>query len=1178
MSNQEVSQQKEKDKDIYFIILNPIDREEKIDFTKLKYVSNIVPSIIYQNTMEELKLEEIVFKFQRKKKKKQKKEGDTDNNEDKGKNEEDIKLEKEYSIKYFSGVHWFEISFDSKKKSFIYSPNLDEGNIFIDAIPEPIDQEIIPLYKKLNIFEKALENNKEIDKKEKLYENSIDLYEKKKKFSLLIYLFLKLYESNKSLCDKLMKIFFEINDKENNDKEKDLNKDLKSFQYIYSKAEEIISEKKYDPIHFYGVVFSYLHYYDKKNFSGLIKKFSDGNADILYEILIKYSSHFIYPLNQDQKFFDNFIKYVLKKDYKYLIFKRAMKYIEDIETYIFVINQNKNDIFEKYKELKTKPIELGPNLKLVKHKKDIARGNNNPATNEYSDEEDNTPGLNASQAIETECNVIIKLIEDLMKFSKENKILAIYLKVTFWINLIKQYDIPDWENIDKLNNLRELYKKYNDLINILYEKNDKKKKEDIKSEINSYFERDEFASDLNKNIKLFFEISKDKLSNAEILGTIEKYNPYFSIRDKADIEIFKNKRQTYIFDYINFKKITPTFIKNYKHWNFELMFEEIIGDYINKLIGKIEDIQTFGNIINLIEINRIKEEMQREYFKKLKEKYKLVIENDIKNIKSKDQLNNAVSITAEFVSKLFLYEKNTSFIDNKIKKLEYRIKSLIYIELLTKYKGEDYKKLKEYIYDIYLKNLDTKEGRDDIIKLVKKLTGEEKKFFIQEMLLKECVFSKEEFYSNQENYKIKTLYELKKDLEAEQFYKEKEKKDEIGEKGEDNTKKEEEKLLDLIDLNALSERGNDNAKILRNTLDSIRKELENMSLIKKDLEKFLKIKRNKNQIKDKEDLNKISEKENKNINEKIDSVKEEVLIKLELISLVLTNYSSEKKYDEYKLEINNINEKLDKLNETKELLLIFHKNKYKDDINKINDIIERIENNSIIDFKKDVRQKEIKNFEKYNTLCDEIKKVKDFLLFKKIFENATGIDQLERFEDATKKLKSLKYKLDGNEDSTEKSKVSKSEKGKSDENEDKTVKSKDSKSEKGKSDEKKIDIEIIFNEKEFINIFRDIKEELSHKNESESQLFTKQMIDYFDIKNESVKNDLKMLINSKKYENIVKSIKYFFDNFSNKKINLPKNLNLSEYSLENLKITLDELKTNDIYDYNSKSQYYKIFT
>ena len=194
-----------------------------------------------------------------------------------------------------------------------------------------------------------------------------------------------------------------------------------------------------------------------------------------------------------------------------------------------------------------------------------------------------------------------------------------------------------------------------------------------------------------------------------------------------------------------------------------------------------------------------------------------------------------------------------------------------------------------------------------------------------------------------------------------------------------------------------------------------------MSLIKKDLEKFLKIKRNKNQIKDKEDLNKISEKENKNINEKIDSVKEEVLIKLELISLVLTNYNSEKKYEEYKEEINNINEKLDKLNETKELLLIFHKNKYKDDINGINKLIGRIENNTIIDFKKDERQKEIQYFfDKHNILCDDIKKVKDFLLFKKIFENARGSDQLERFEDATKKLKTLKKKLDGNEDSTEK--------------------------------------------------------------------------------------------------------------------------------------------------------------
>ena len=66
---------------------------------------------------------------------------------------------------------------------------------------------------------------------------------------------MKLYESNKSLCDKLMKIFFEINDKENNDKEKDLNKDLESFKNIYSKADEIISEK--NMIQFTSMVWSF---------------------------------------------------------------------------------------------------------------------------------------------------------------------------------------------------------------------------------------------------------------------------------------------------------------------------------------------------------------------------------------------------------------------------------------------------------------------------------------------------------------------------------------------------------------------------------------------------------------------------------------------------------------------------------------------------------------------------------------------------------------------------------------------------------------------------------------------------------------------------------------------------------------------------------------------------------
>jgi len=59
---------------------------------------------------------------------------------------------------------------------------------------------------------------------------------------------------------------------------------------------------------------------------------------------------------------------------------------------------------------------------------------------------------------------------------------------------------------------------------------------------------------LNKNIKDFFEESKDTLTNAEILGTISKYIPYFSIRDKDYKKKYKNNRETYIFDYLNFNK------------------------------------------------------------------------------------------------------------------------------------------------------------------------------------------------------------------------------------------------------------------------------------------------------------------------------------------------------------------------------------------------------------------------------------------------------------------------------------------------------------------------------------------------------------------------------------------------------------------------------------------------
>jgi S-adenosylmethionine hydrolase len=62
------------------------------------------------------------------------------------------------------------------------------------------------------------------------------------------------------------------------------------------------------------------------------------------------------------------------------------------------------------------------------------------------------------------------------------------------------------------------------------------------------------------------------------------------------------------------------------------MFEENITEYINKITGKIINIETFGNIIKLIKLERIKEEKRKDHFKILEETYKLYIKNHVELI------------------------------------------------------------------------------------------------------------------------------------------------------------------------------------------------------------------------------------------------------------------------------------------------------------------------------------------------------------------------------------------------------------------------------------------------------------------------------------------------------------------------------------------------------------------
>ena len=128
----------DKNKDAYFIIIMP--SEEKIDFNGLRddTQNKIKTSIIFNKAIDKENktfIEEIVFKFKKKSKKKGKKESTN------------------YALEFKEGEHTYNITFSLRDDCFVYQPELKKGNKFLPyLLGEPIDQDIIPLYNKLDIF------------------------------------------------------------------------------------------------------------------------------------------------------------------------------------------------------------------------------------------------------------------------------------------------------------------------------------------------------------------------------------------------------------------------------------------------------------------------------------------------------------------------------------------------------------------------------------------------------------------------------------------------------------------------------------------------------------------------------------------------------------------------------------------------------------------------------------------------------------------------------------------------------------------------------------------------------------------------------------------------------------------------------------------------------------------
>ena len=995
-------------KEIYFIILYQRRQREKKDalvFSK----SNVMPINIYIN---EEKRENgayfynKVFKFNHK---------ILDENSNNPIN---------YNIEFDIEEDRYKVLFNAKEYSFIYDVELKKRRKILKNITEEdIEQNNKDYLCKLDLFIQALKKNNEEDKIDKLYKETIEMYSDKKSFSFFVKLFVRIYK-NKQMCPLLMEKFKNMNIKikDNENTNMDRGKDLISdFNKISLEADDLIKNNSYDPIQFNGIILCYLNYYDYDNFMNIFNKLFKENFEVLYEILLIYASHFLNPIKQDLEFYIKFISYATLKEFSF--FKNGLSYIRDLETFIIVLQKTKEQIVNRYNKKKVfKPFTLKTKLPLIKREKN------------------------------KEIDIIIPAIESIIYFSKENKVLLVYFHSIFWMYILKNYNELNDTNISICYRLREIFVKYNDLVNELFKNN---KKSYIKDDINKYYERDEFSFLLDKNIKKYLEINKE-LSNADILGFIAEFNPYYK-------EVgYSYKRDSDIFTYLNLNDNNNQFIKTFRKLNIEKMFEDNINEFLNKMVSKIQNIYNFGTVLELIDIKKLS--TVNDYLCLLKDKYEYIMKKD-KNSLTSEQLKEAGKIIGNFFDLLYNYEKNFKFIEKKINELDKMMASLIYHELLKRCINNEYKKMKEFIFQ--------KLDIDIIINLIDNLNEKEKIEFLRE-IIDRYKFTKEEFFSNNENKKIELLCDLY-------------------EKGKIKINNEENYYKDIDAL-----------------LGEVIDDIEGKIGIKK-LEIFL-------------------------------NDKKIVIKKLGLIKIILDYFNPEEYYKELIKIIENIKSDINDLTYIKNLLQIIHREKYRKEMKEIVEIIKDMQEKSINNYKSQKIQESIQKLKQLKTTADQVKKYKDFLFFKVLYDGAYDNDQEKRFNEALNNIDKIKCLIDQNATANQ----------------------------------------IYQNNKE---AFNKIKEMLSH-NESKAEEFMKQMIQYFEIKDKiELIKELTLIFKSKKYEMDLKSIIYFFENFQNndnkddwiKRLSLKYN-NLSELDLKDLEINLKELKDNGIYDYEENNNYCEIFT
>ena len=598
----------------------------------------------------------------------------------------------------------------------------------------------------------------------------------------------------------------------------------------------------------------------------------------------------------------------------------------------------------------------------------------------------NTISNNKKKKEEEKILNIIGNIKKIIDFCDNNEIFFIHFTNDFWKYILYCYKEPTQINIKICFEIREAFIKYYNLVMKIFKK---KKKFTIKNDAVICFENDEFAFLLDDIIKRYIDSNK-ALTNIEKLDFIKKYNPYY-IENTEDK--FSDKIDSDIFNSFNLNEIDDLTIKDFRKMKFEKIFKSKISDFIREFISKIKSISNFSAVIKLINLKRIKKfdnKGIKKFLDSLNKKYDDILQKGIEaGIDMKKEINVFASLTLLY----YTYDekdKKLDFIKNEVKRLPKKIIPLVHIEIIKIYieklervrkikDGEikenvlededekeeivDFKELKNYIFEEFVKKLENNDNIENILKLIDCIEGKQKEkndkeyndqtgeknekknergIILNEFLKKlieKNLFNKDEFFSSKPNIKISLLYALYEKGKIE--------------------KNDEEYYDNIIKL-----------------LQDIRVDIDG-KIKKKKLEEFLKV--------------------------------DETLInkRLCLIKIILEGFDPNKKYNELKNNFKKINDDIKFLEKITDNIIVYFKETYQELLKKLIEVIKNNDNKEIKNFKEGRIKGLLEECEKLEKTADKIENVKDFLLFQVIYEMNAGNDEHKNFKFAFDKLEEI---------------------------------------------------------------------------------------------------------------------------------------------------------------------------